>query len=121
MGEKASKGVRGILARGAIVIAAASMLTLTFASFARADEAAKGAVVLDCGWTPISGVSDCRLISESPAGLGLGAAAISQAEGFNMISGYQPPLQNGRFQIRIGVKLPEQGADNTAAPHTPAG
>ncbi|MBV9509705.1 MAG: hypothetical protein JO303_05430 [Caulobacteraceae bacterium] len=85
---------------------------------ARADEPAMGAVVLDCAWTAVQGVNDCKLVSETPAGLGLGAAAISSAEGFNLVSGYQPPLDNGRFRIRIGVKLPQGAA---AAPRGSAG
>ena len=65
-----------------------------------------GLVVLDCAWTPTDGLSDCRVVQETPARLGLGAKALGAMRGFKLVPGHAPMLRDGRLKLGVRVPLP---------------
>jgi len=88
-----------------MVMAFTAMTTL---SHAEVGPATQGKVVLDCAWTDTVGVNDCHVVSETPSGLGLGEKAVVAMQGFKLVPGHMPKLHDGRFQLGVGVPLPQQ-------------
>ena len=82
-----------------------------------------GRVVLDCATTSAATVTDCRVVSEEPAGEGFGEDALRLASQFRLHArSGSSRVPKGRIRIPITFKAPADGEPNegrdeaTAAP-----
>ena len=75
-----------------------------------------GAVVLNCGWLPGEGLTDCRVVTETPAGLGLGARAVAMARFLAPAARSRPLMINGRVKVTVDLPLPRQEPAHRASP-----
>lgn len=79
---------------------------------ARAAGVKKGRGVVDCLLDSTGRLTDCRLVSEEPAGLGFGDAALKMAPAFRV----NPWTAEGRPVDGQRIKLPVGFSDEPAAP-----
>lgn len=64
---------------------------------------AVGKVEMECQWLQGGGLSRCRVISETPAGSGLGQALLDRmamGPGRDGVGGLAPPAERVRFTVR---------------------
>lgn len=78
----------------------------TYASNASGPRAT-GIAKLDCGKTNADRLTDCRVVKESPPGMGVGATALTQAPNVKIDPKTPLPTQDGRIQLDLRVATPD--------------
>lgn len=91
--------------RGACDATGDFQLSIAWLALAAAIQSEQGKAVVDCRVTPAGWMRDCKVVSESPADVNVGAFALKLAKGFHIEPGDRR-IKGGRIRIPLQFKMP---------------